>query len=399
MKIILKKRNLNFRVCTSFKCFFMKYFAYILFLVLLISCKLKDNELKENLIGDWKYLNTISIKSQQLIAGKISLPPFIFYESKMGFTILDKDSCLYKQGFITSERDEINFERINIYLGNKTKYTIEDSTLKFYHLTQKKWMTSKIHLIKSDTLILEVSDSTYSTYIRTVQKDYDLNIVDRIIVSSTGCYGSCPISDISISSDGKIIYNGFKYNTKQGIFDAVISKKEYEQILYNFLKADFINLENSYQANHTDDECISVTFIKNDSIIKTIMDYGREAPGDFIQAYTPVRYLYQKLKLTERKKTHIFNLTHRISLLDKHQICDLEKSEAFFLFLELEKARPSNTNPALKYKIDLWNGEKYETLFTDGKIFKKTGISVDLGYNFFERNNIYKKFRNKYNWE
>lgn len=377
----------------------MKHSAYILLLVFLYSCESKDNQLKEKLIGDWKYLNTITIKSQKLITGRIPPPPFPNYEDKMGFTILDKDSCLYKQGFIDYKQNGEAYERTNIYLGNKTKYTIEDSVLKFYHLTRKKWVTSKIYYIKSDTLILEVTDSTYSTYIRTVQKDYDLSIVDRIIVSSTGCYGSCPISDVSISSEGKIIYNGFMYNTKQGIYNASISKKEYNQILYNFLKTDFINLENRYQAGHTDDECISVTFIKNDSIIKTVMDYGREAPGYFIQAYTPIRYLYQKLRLTERKKTHKFDLTHRISLKNKHKICDLEKSEAFFLYLELEKAKLTTTNSVMKYKIDLWDGEKYETIYTDGRTFKQKGNSLDLGYNFLERNNIHKKFRNKKEWE
>ncbi|MRX68715.1 hypothetical protein GJU42_12135 [Flavobacterium resistens] len=46
-------------------------------------------------------------------------------------------------------------------------------------------------------------------------------------------------------------------------------------------------MKNEYIASHTDDETISVTFIKNNKIIKTIEDYGQEAPTEFQWAYIP----------------------------------------------------------------------------------------------------------------
>lgn len=257
----------------------MKNFIFFLAVILYFSsCNNEDENIQNQLIGDWVYSSTFSnYESQQLNGIKEPPPPpLLNSEGKMGFTILDKDSCLYKRGFFSFNLDRTTFENITQYLGNKTTYKVEKKAFRVYDLTRKRWIESKIHSIKNDSLILEVSDSVYSIYVKNKNENYDLNLVDRIIVSSTGCYGSCPISDVSNSSDGSVIYNGLEYNTIQGIYESKISRYEYEQILRSFLKTDFLNLDDRYIATHTDDECISVTFIKNNTIIKTIMGVSHQ---------------------------------------------------------------------------------------------------------------------------
>ena len=88
---------------------------------------------------------------------------------------------------------------------------------------------------------------------------------------------------------------------------------------------------------------------------------------------------------------------HRVSLIDD--------SEKFFLFNELSKAKIINTtNESLAYNgyyyietpknFDYKDIQLYERkVTTDGRIFKiklrdKTTKTVDLGYNFFEKNSL-----------
>jgi hypothetical protein len=73
-------------------------------------------------------------------------------------------------------------------------------------------------------------------------------------------------------------------------------------------------LNESYEANHTDDERIIVSFIKNNKIIRTVSDYGHEAPEEFIWAYQPLRYLYQQVKL-EKLEEQVNDNNLNINLL------------------------------------------------------------------------------------
>ncbi|MBK9511502.1 MAG: hypothetical protein IPO04_19665 [Cytophagaceae bacterium] len=95
-------------------------------------------------------------------------------------------------------------------------------------------------------------------------------------------------------------------------------------------------------------------------------------------------------------------------------ILPLEKSESFYLWTELQKAKLSNKLFNLKYKLTFignytyWgpnpNKErkhKYEisSITTDGQYFKfefndSKSITYDLGYNFINRN-----FRQKNLWK
>lgn len=67
--------------------------------------------------------------------------------------------------------------------------------------------------------------------------------------------------------------------------------------------------------------------------------------------------------------------------------------------MELENSILTNKEPKLKYKAEIWNGEKEDIFYTDGVIFKLYGMKFDLGYNFIEKNNFIKKFRPKKEWE
>jgi hypothetical protein len=60
-------------------------------------------------------------------------------------------------------------------------------------------------------------------------------------------------------------------------------------------------LKDHYSTNWTDDQEVNITFAKDNKIVKSISDYGRQSPKNFRINIEPLTYLYQKLKLIEIK--------------------------------------------------------------------------------------------------
>jgi translation elongation factor P/translation initiation factor 5A len=185
-----------------------------------------------------------------------------------------------------------------------------------------------------------------------------------------------------------------------GLFTSDISKTDYLQLENNFKKSNISSLKEHYSAHHTDDEAVTVTFIKNRKIVKTVYDYGRDAPSEFIWAYTLIRYFYQKVKLSPLKADKIYSLVQEISFETKNKVCNLTASECFYLFTELQNGRNINHTFEEKYKIDFWNDQHAaEIVYTDGRFFKfmdkNKRITIDLGYNFLTENNLTNRFKTK----
>lgn len=266
-----------------------------LIILLLLSCqKNNDKQLMKDIRGEWTYIKIEDQrKPQENNDRNMPLPPSApFGNHVQGYTFLDNNLCENKSGYFKRIIGDERRDRKIIFLGTQTKYKIENNTLKILDLLTKTWENQKIHSIIGDTLTTKVDDSLFAKYARTKYKIDPNENYDKIIVASSGCYGSCPISCTSIDKNGTILFYGEKYNTQNGVFKSKISQNEYQKIQNNFKKADLKNIKNEYQANWTDDEEVTITFIKNNKIVKSISDYGSQSPSALIWAYTPVRYLY-----------------------------------------------------------------------------------------------------------
>jgi hypothetical protein len=343
----------------------------------------KDEKLKKQLIGEWRY----SIEIPSNLPQEQLFPPngFIFYEN---------GDCEYKRCFVKVDGGK----RLVMGYGPETKYAISNDTLKIFDPSDSTWIGHKIYSIRNDTLILEI-DSTYNVYVRHSYKLIKEETYDKIIVSSSGCYGSCPIMDICINSNGSVIYDGQAYNTINGLFTSNIKQNEYLNIETNFKKAGIPNLEEKYIAGWTDDEEVSITFIKNSRIYKTIRDYGRQSPWELYWAYMPVRYLYQHLKLIPFKNA-VPDLPDYAYFHTAHQICELSKSESFYLKTEFYKSKEVNIPFDAKYTLTYWKDlDQAEIIYSDGRYFKFSNKNqwrtFDLGYNFLMKNNLMGRFREK----
>jgi hypothetical protein len=220
-----------------------------------------------------------------------------------------------------------------------------------------------------------------------------------VIVSSTGCYGRCPVTDIEINKNGEIIYNGGSFSSIKGNYKSKINHSQFLKINLSFLKSNWANLENEYIARWTDDETVYITFIKNDRIIKTIEDYGAKSPTEFIWAYTPIRFLQQSIKLEKNiKETNILDFNY-ISFKFANKICDLTKSESFYLKNLLSKSSEVKNSFEEKYIIKYWSNDIKKKIVTDGRYYKFENndgrfVILDLKYDFLKKNILLQRFRN-----
>lgn len=376
---------------------FMKIKQLVISLVFLslFSCKNKTNkQFEKDIIGEWIFVKT---EDNRIPDSQIKFPLVLpFRTDANGYVFFQDNNCEKKLGYFNRTQGIEIEGRKTFYLGTKTKYKIENDSLKVFDLSNKSWDNKKIHSILDDTLTIQIGDSLVAKYARTKHKIISNESYDKILVSSSGCFGTCPILDISIDKNGDVLYFGELYNTQNGLFSSKITKEEYQSIETSFKKADILNLKNEYKAHWTDDEAITITFIKDHKIVKSIMDYGRQAPTELIWAYTPVRFLYQQIKLEPLKTENLILSSREINFETQQQICNLTQSESFYLLTEIFKGKEVLQNFDNKYKIEFWNDKnKQDIMLTDGRLFKFPNKTIDIGYNFLIQNNLASKFRNK----
>jgi len=371
----------------------------IMLFFILYSCQTNNDEkLKKDIIGEWIYIKTQSIKKPQKLKGsKIPPPPPLPFPKRMiGYIFFENDVCENKSGYFKLTEAKEWDDRKRYFLGTSTKYKIENDSLKIFDLESKTWENQKIESILGDTLTTKVDDSIFAKYARTKYKISANENYDQIIVSSSPCFGPCPILNISIENNGNVLYYGQHYNTQNGFFKSKITKTQYKEIQTKFKKADIMNLKDQYVANWTDDQTVTITFIKNNKIVKSVSDYGRQSPEALIWAYVPVQYLYQQIKLVPLKTEKLLFPRWGISFEKGNQFCDLSESESYYLFTEIFKGKETTDTFKNIYYIEFWNNQdKKEIMYTDGRYFKTKNKTIDIGYNFLITNNFTTKFKLK----
>lgn len=252
----------------------------IIFILLLtfVSCRQKTtSEYEKSIIGEWTMVKE-EIKKQN--SEEPPPPPSPMGKFVSGYTFLPNNICEYKLGF---------FKRIvdgRLFLGTTTKYKIEEDSLKIFNRSDSLWTSLKIVSITADTMTLQWNDTTAVKYSKADYRIDKSEHYDEIIISASGCYGTCPINNISINRNGPVIYFGEEYNTVNGLYQSQINSTLFSKLEEDFKKANIKNLQDRYEDEWTDGETVSVTFIKDNKIVKSISDYRAQSPTEFYWAYT-----------------------------------------------------------------------------------------------------------------
>ena len=360
------------------------------FVLILISCKSeKQKRYEKEIIGEWNYVKDIEVNKQENKDYDEPPPPFF---ANLGGFIFEKDGTLIdKIGFFDFDEKKSREDRKIRYIGDSTNYTINNDSLKILNPVNKKWSNYKIISISQDTLTLQKHSNYYIKYEKAKFKIDKDEKFDKIVISSSGCYGTCAIMSIEFNKNGEVYYLGEKYNLVNGSFTSKIKDFEYKIIENSFIKSNISELNSRYSAPVTDLNTISVTFFRDKKIIKTISDYGGQAPAEFIMAYRKAMYYYQKLHLNKIKLANDLpqDATFSIDKGNKHIF--LSDSDRFLLFNLLQNGKKvsSNFNPI--YKLTFYNENNYETenvIYSDGRFFKTSKSTYDIGYNFIKSSNL-----------
>ena len=73
-----------------------------------------------------------------------------------------------------------------------------------------------------------------------------------ITLERTACFGTCPVYQLTIYGDGKVVYEGKAFVTVTGRHTAQISPEQVQQLVKAFETANFFSLENQYVVGATD---------------------------------------------------------------------------------------------------------------------------------------------------
>lgn len=95
----------------------------------------------------------------------------------------------------------------------------------------------------------------------------------------SGCYGRCPIYDLTIQPDGKVTFDGKGYTQTKGKAEDKLTEEQLNQLIAEIEKANFFSLDNAYNYDskncpelYTDSPVVNLT-IKLKGIEKRINHY------------------------------------------------------------------------------------------------------------------------------
>ncbi|KIA89089.1 DUF6438 domain-containing protein [Kaistella jeonii] len=358
--------------------------------IILVSCKSeKQKQFEKDIVGEWNYDKQVEYKKHVDDSQIIEEPPSPFFANLGGFIFKDNGTVIDKIGFFDFNEGKSREERKITYKGDSTDYKLDNDSLKILDPIKNSWSNYKIISITKDTLKLQKHDGYYLKYFK---PKYELNAdetFDKIIISSSGCYGTCAINSIEFDRSGKVFYYGEKYNTINGFYKSTISNIEYNKIENSFKKANINKLKNNYYARVTDLNTITITFVKNNKIIKTISDYGSQAPSELVMAYRKALYKYQNLKLSQFKTEKDFPLSTMFRIDKRKKTLFLADSERFLLLNEILNAKQVELNFKENFNLTIFGDEDKDIVIkTNGRFFKYGTKIYDIGYNFIEKNNL-----------
>ncbi|GLR18233.1 DUF6438 domain-containing protein [Portibacter lacus] len=362
------------------------------FIILLISCQ-EDQDL--NLKGIWKFEKYID---------KSAPKSAIYRPINKNYNFVSDKQFRFIPGILKELNSKPkSYEIIDPLID----FSISKNVLSYKSQFDSKEIQKKIVKLNSDTLILMDKENIVEVYLKVDDKSITNDEIDNITLSTSGCYGKCPVTNISISRKGKLVYICEKYCPNPGIkilqIDSLFANKVFAILKY----IDINRLENRYEVDHTDDEIITTTFSKNNKIIKSIYDYGNKAPNE-------LRWIYSFLRnfpgLNDQKliNPNFFpiDFPNYLMFMDSVSVMALTKAETFELYKNLIFGKEVENSPKLNYKISnnrLYYEGKFEyyqeyvnTNFgsTDGRYYRfntSNGVKIiDLGYNFIELNSKFK---------
>lgn len=365
----------------------MKLTAYLLLTIACIfSCHGPNYDHYKNLIiGDWLFVKVERSESVQTDSLDVYTPTKMLH----GYTFKEGGVCQSLPGYFKmSESTDIEFS------GKNTKYVLYKDSLRIFNLARNGWDKRRIVSLTDKNLVLQIDDTTNLIYKKEIHPIARKLSFDKIIVSLSSSSGYSA-RDIVLSKNGDIVFYNEPWRKKNGMFTSKISLQDFQNIEDDFSKAHIDGLKNIYECTCSEFEQVTVTFIKDGKIYKTVRDEGAEAPKEFYWAYNSTTYLYQLLKLQPESIDQRFP-NEMYAFKKGNKIISLERSEGFYLSYLLKSAKVVKEKFKADFLLYSLSQNEFDDIRTDGRFYKiklKDGTSetLDLGYNFLVKNELMKK--------
>ncbi|QHI35564.1 hypothetical protein IMCC3317_09100 [Kordia antarctica] len=374
----------------------MKNIIYsVLLFLLMCNCtnNTKKETLKDRIQGSWVDSNAEKVRNDNYVV------PF-----KIPFGLnFQKDSVDFFRQFAKYERDtsthKMNFNAFAGFIPFQLK---ADSLFILNPIENHLEFKYTIDASLKDTLFLKRNDTLLRTLKRLQKQEKDTTSFDQIVLSRSGCYGICPVINISVRRNGNVLFYGERNTDKLGLYKAQLSEQFTNYLFQKFEDINISKVADNYSVGHTDDETVSTTFFQNGKIIKTIQDYGKAGTKELLWTYQAIENLHKQLELTSISIDSIKPAFNDYYFEKESKRLSLKQSESFLLWYALQNAKVTTINFDNIYNfggVYIYRN-KYLKIESDGRFFKyfiKKGqtITYDIGYNFIERNFKEADFKDK----
>jgi hypothetical protein len=313
------------------------------------SCK--ENPYKKAIVGDWK-----------LVAYDYNSASSVFHNCGQTFSFRADDSLIVGLGVSL-------FKKRSHMLDNQTVYKIENDSLYIFGLSDSCWQKRKIKLITKDSLIFQNAANQYEKYVR-IRYISKKKQFDKIILTTSGGWGSFPVMSVQLERNGNFYFIGEQNTERIGYFKAKVPSQLLDRLIRNLDNVDILKLEDGLPV--LDSQCLSVVFMREDTIIKQVLWNHSCDPPEYQTTVFQLKYLYQQLNLDSISKSPIpLSKCRSFSFEKNRKHLALSSSLCFLLWPEL-------IDYDLK-KIET-DGRFYQFIFKS-----KPSYAVDLGYNFVDR--------------
>jgi Domain of unknown function (DUF6438) len=94
------------------------------------------------------------------------------------------------------------------------------------------------------------------------------------------CFGACPAYSVTISGDGKVVYEGISFVDIVGAQQATIQADKVAVLLDRIESVDFFALDDEYLASATDLPSKTISLTMN-GLTKQVLHYGGDCDADF----------------------------------------------------------------------------------------------------------------------
>ncbi|MFP9114813.1 DUF6438 domain-containing protein [Flavobacterium sp. RHBU_3] len=360
----------------------MKTLYFLPLLLLFFSCKNeKEEQLKRDIVGEWKFVSGyIETACRDSV---LSPPPPGL--SVLGYGFYENGVCEYKHGFqiIHTLNDRI----VVGYDGKKCTYTIGADSLKIVLGSGKVWQAYKIEYLKGDMLSLRVNSCEV---VKMARMHYAINPAEHYdaieVISSLG--------RMKIDSKGNVLYKANSITGSEGYLQGNVTKEKYSQFERDFLKANVVSLDTFYASKASDGATAIVSFIRNGKTVKKVQDDEQSSPAEFQWAYRNLIYLFTDKNLKPYRSKYPEMTEWGVIFSEGEKEYILMWLEQYTLVTGLDKAKTVTITFNSKYKMQY--GHEHKMVITDGRYYKfppeDGSKTLDLGYNFIERNGLEKRF-------